>query len=174
MLYLTWYTQVPALLCKLAPPPALLIIFSTQTLWFLCPTAQGGDGHGWDGARKAAGEVRARKCWSGWRRRRRGDGGQNRGLAGPLRKAGRGIKDEMWTDLTTHFHIANINWRFTSWLANVPVCSLASFVPEEGSTGCLLNQTWTQVWLNHKSNNSIVSIFKYTGLNKQLKQEKLL
>lgn len=44
--------------------------------------AEGGDGHGRDGARPAAGAARERERRGGRRRRRRGDGGQDGGLAG--------------------------------------------------------------------------------------------
>lgn len=43
-------------------------------------SAQGGDGHGWDRARPAAGEARAGERRGGRRWWRRGDGGKNRGL----------------------------------------------------------------------------------------------
>lgn len=97
------------------------------------PSAEGGDRHRRDGARPAAGEVRAGERRGGRRRRRRGDGGQSRGLeSSPRRKAGVRERGER-VDLkktkqkkhqrktcgatcpqslspTNNFHSANINW----------------------------------------------------------------
>lgn len=60
---------------------SIMLQLNSQLSWL----AKGGDGHRWDGTRPAAGKVRERKRWGGWRRWCWRDGGQNRGLAGVLR-----------------------------------------------------------------------------------------
>lgn len=85
--------------------------------------AEGGDGHGRDGAGPAAGAAREGERRGGRRRRRRGDGGQDGGLAGALRVPLVGVgrcrrsADRSGPRVTTvqqmlTFTLRNINWLF--------------------------------------------------------------
>lgn len=96
----------------------------SQLIAHLSRPAKGGDGHGRDGARPAAGAARERERRGGRWRRRRGDGGQDGGLAGAPRVrlvgAGRCRRSAVRSGprVTTvqqmlTFTLRNIHWLFS-------------------------------------------------------------
>lgn len=117
----------------------LHVVHLNKTLLFLFLTAQGGDGHGWDWARPAAGEVRKGERWGGRRRRRWRDGGQNWGLKR------RRIKGKVVDRPASQFQLSGCK-------------HLSHFITRLAKEKDLLNPTWTQGWLS-KFNSRIVSVW---------------